>query len=98
MGSNDPIMTEIMAAIALLHGGDLSGARARLEAIWSRIADDPQPIHECTLSHYLADAQSDMADELAWDIRALNAALRCTDADAHRHSQALSIAAFMTSL
>ena len=68
-------MTEIMAAVGLLRGGDRSGARARLEAIWSRIADEP-----------------------AWDIRALNPALCCTDAGAKRHSQALSIAAFMPSL
>jgi hypothetical protein len=46
----------------------------------------------------MADAQDDIADELAWDIRALNAALRCTDTDAQRHSEAPSIAAFMPSL
>ena len=94
----DPIMTEIMAAIAILQSGDRADGRRQLEAIWSRISDAPEPIHECTLAHYMADAQDDIADELAWDLRALNAALRCTDNDAQRHSQAVSIAAFMPSL
>jgi hypothetical protein len=96
--TTDPIMTEIMAAIAVLHSGDRSGGRSRLEVVWARIADDPEPFHECVLSHYMADAQDDVADELAWDIRALDAALRCTDADAQRHQKTLSIPAFMPSL
>jgi hypothetical protein len=96
--STDPIMTEIMAAIAKLHSGDRAGGRSGLEAVWSHIAKVPQPFHECVLSHYMADAQDDLEDELAWDRRALDAALRCTDADAQRHRQTLSIAAFMPSL
>jgi hypothetical protein len=96
--STDPIMVEIMSAIAVLRGGDRSGGRSQLAAIWSRIADNPEPMHECALSHSMADTQDDLADELAWDIRALNAALRCTDTDAQRHSEAPSIAAFMPSL
>jgi hypothetical protein len=96
--TTDLVMAEILAAIGLLHGGDRSGGRAKLEAIWSRISHDAEPIHECTLSHYMADAQDDVTQELAWDIRALDAALRCTDTDAQRQSQALSIAAFMPSL
>jgi hypothetical protein len=94
----DPIMAEIMAAIALLHGGDRVGARGKFEAIWARIAADPQPMHECVLSHYMADAQDKLAEELAWDIRALDAALRCTEDEAKRHGPGLSIAAFMPSL
>ena len=96
--SDDPTMAEIMAAVALLHGGDRHGARNRLEAVWSRIANDPEPIHECVLSHYLADTQDDIHDELGWDIRALNAALRCTDAESHGNRQALPIASFLPSL
>jgi hypothetical protein len=96
--TTDPIMADIMAAIAVLQGGDRADGKAKLEAIWSRIESDPQPIHECTLAHYLADAQNNLADELAWDLRALDAGLRCSDADAQQHSRALSIAAFMPSL
>jgi hypothetical protein len=96
--TTDPIMTEIMAAIAKLHGGDRAGGRSRLEAVWSGIANNPEPFHECVLSHYMADAQDAIAEELAWDIRALDAALRCTDADAQRYQQTVSIPAFMPSL
>jgi hypothetical protein len=96
--TTDPIMDEIMAAIVVLHRGNRAGGRSELESIWARIADDPQPIHACTLAHYMADAQDNLQDELAWDLRALDAALSCTDADAQRHSQAMSIAAFMPSL
>jgi hypothetical protein len=96
--TTDPIMADIMAAIGVLLGGDRAGGKAKLEAIWSRIAGNPQPIHECTLAHYMADAQDDIADELAWDLRALDAGLRSTDADARQHSSAPSIAAFMPSL
>jgi hypothetical protein len=94
----DPIMADIFAAHALLQGGDRAGARRDLEAVWARIEADPDPMHECTLAHYMADAQDNPADELAWDHRALDAGLRCTDNDAWRHSQVRSIAAFMPSL
>jgi hypothetical protein len=96
--STDPLMAEIMSAAAILRRGDRVGARKRFEEIWSRIAEGAQPIHECALAHSMADTQDDIAEELAWDIHALSAALRCTDDDARRHSQALSIAAFMPSL
>jgi hypothetical protein len=95
--TSDPIMSEITAAIAVLQGGDRSGGRRRLEAVWSRIADAPEPFHECVLSHYMADAQDVLADELAWDIRSLDAALRCT-AEVQFDRQAFSIAAFMPSI
>jgi hypothetical protein len=91
-------MTEITAAAAVLQSGDRAGARARLESVWSRIAGDPEPVHECVLSHYMADVQDDPAEELTWDLRALDAALRCTDADARRHGQTFSVVAFMPSL
>src|SRR5262245_5853871 len=91
-------MDDIFAAISLLQSGDRAGGRAALAAIWARIADDLEPIHECTPAHYMADVQDDPADELAWDIRALNAALRCADADAQPHSKLPPIAAFMPSL
>lgn len=91
-------MAEITAAAALVQSGDKAGARRRLEAVWARIAEDKAPMHEMALSHTLADAQDDPADELAWDLRALDAALRVTDGEAERHGQGLSIAAFLPSL
>jgi hypothetical protein len=92
----DPIVTEVRDAVALAKGGDRAGARARLEALAARVTEDRQPFYECAVAHHLADAQDDIADELAWDIRALNAALRCADVEAERHGKA--IAGSMSSL
>jgi hypothetical protein len=94
----DPIMAEIMAAASPLRSGDRLNARNGLQAVWAKIAADALPIHEVALAHTMADAQDDPKEELAWDLRALEAAKRCTDADAQAHSQAFSISAFMPSL
>lgn len=69
-----------MAANQLVRDGDRAGGRRQLEAIWSRI-EGRDPYHECSLAHVMADVQDDMAEELAWDLRALEAAGRCTDVD-----------------
>ena len=94
-----PIATaEIVAAIAMLQAGERNRGRAMLESIWSRISQAPNPIDECVLAHYMADVQDEPADELAWDIRALNAALRCADAEAQHIHPSLSISVFLPSL
>ncbi|MFD3872392.1 hypothetical protein [Streptomyces sp. NPDC058623] len=72
--SEDAVMTRIGQAVILLHAGDREEARNRLGAIWSEIGEDGDSLHRCTLAHYMADAQDDPADELAWDLRALTAA------------------------
>jgi len=96
--TDDPIMAEIIAAGALLRSGDRAGARIRFEALWPPIAGGEQPYYECAFSHIMADVQDDPTEELAWDLRALAAARRCTDADVQRHGQVMSLAAFMPSL
>jgi hypothetical protein len=96
--SDNLIMREIQAAIATLQGGNRTEARAEFARIWARIEHDPQPLDECTLAHFMADVQDDLQSELAWDKRALAAAMRCNDADAKDHHESLSIAAFMPSL
>lgn len=72
--SEDAVMTRIGQAVILLHAGDREEARNRLGAIWSEIGEEGDRLHRCTLAHYMADAQDDPADELAWDLRALTAA------------------------
>lgn len=72
--SEDAVMTRIGQAVILLHAGDREEARNRLGAIWSEIGEEGHSLHRCTLAHYMADAQDDPADELAWDLRALAAA------------------------
>ncbi len=67
-------MTRIGQAVMLLHAGDREEARNRLGALWAELGSDGDPLHRCTLAHYMADAQDDPGDELAWDLRALTAA------------------------
>ncbi|MFI2371154.1 hypothetical protein [Streptomyces sp. NPDC018833] len=70
----DAVMTRIGQAAMLLHGGDREEARHRFASIWAEISDAGDPLHLCTLARYMADAQDDPDDELAWDLRALAAA------------------------
>ncbi|MFF9983255.1 hypothetical protein [Streptomyces erythrochromogenes] len=72
--SEDAVMTRIGQAVILLHAGDREEARNRLGDIWQEIGEEGDSLHRCTLAHYMADAQDDPADELAWDLRALTAA------------------------
>lgn len=70
----DAMMTRIGQAVMLLHGGDREEARGRFAALWAEIGDQGDPLHRCTLAHYMADTQDDPEDELTWDLRALRAA------------------------
>jgi hypothetical protein len=73
-GGPDAIMTRIGQVVMLLHAGDREEARARFTALWTEIGEQGDPLHRCTVAHYLADTQDDPEDELAWDLRALRAA------------------------
>nr|WP_229879498.1 hypothetical protein [Streptomyces echinoruber] len=70
----DSVLTRIGQVVMLHHAGDREEARGRLLDLWAEIGEDGDPLHRCTLAHYLADTQDDPADELAWDLRALSAA------------------------
>ncbi|MGW2840982.1 hypothetical protein ACWCWD_24685 [Streptomyces sp. NPDC001493] len=72
--STDAVGTRIGQAVMLLHGGDREEARNRFAALWSELGEDGDALHRCTLAHYMADTQDDPAEELAWDLRAMNAA------------------------
>ncbi|MFE6197377.1 hypothetical protein [Streptomyces sp. NPDC057838] len=70
----DAVLTRIGQVVMLHHAGDREEARHRLLRLWTEIGEHGDPLHRCTLAHYLADTQDDPADELAWDLRALTAA------------------------
>ncbi|MDK1344739.1 hypothetical protein QNO09_15775 [Streptomyces sp. 378] len=70
----DAVLTRIGQVVMLHHAGDREEARHRLLGLWAEIGEHGDPLHRCTLAHYLADTQDDPADELAWDLRALTAA------------------------
>ncbi|MFJ9740912.1 hypothetical protein [Streptomyces sp. NPDC101166] len=70
----DSLLTRIGQVVMLHHGGDREEARRRLLDLWTELGEGGDPLHRCTLAHYLADTQDDPFDELAWDLRALTAA------------------------
>ncbi|MFJ8095503.1 hypothetical protein [Streptomyces griseofuscus] len=77
----DEVLTRIGQVVMLHHAGDREEARSRFLDLWTEIGEDGDPLHRCTLAHYLADTQDDPADELAWDLRALTAARELPDGD-----------------
>ncbi|WP_055491529.1 hypothetical protein [Streptomyces sp. TP-A0356] len=94
----DAVMTRIGQVVMLHHGGDREEARDRFLQLWAEIGEDGDPLHRCTLAHYMADTQNDPADELAWDLRALSAAEELTDERLAEHDRALAVRAFYPSL
>ncbi|MEV7980484.1 hypothetical protein [Streptomyces sp. NPDC086519] len=77
----DAVLTRIGQVVMLHHAGDREEARRRLLDLWAEIGEHGEPLHRCTLAHYLADTQDDPSDELAWDLRALSAADEAEEAD-----------------
>ncbi|MEV0948602.1 hypothetical protein [Rhodococcus sp. NPDC049939] len=96
--SPDPTMEAIVHAITQGRAGDDVTARQELLGIWTTIGVDGDPLHRCTLAHYLADLYEDPAQSLAWDIRALDAADAVTEQRVQEHHASLHIAGFYPSL
>ncbi|WP_053742581.1 MULTISPECIES: hypothetical protein [unclassified Streptomyces] len=97
----EAMMTRIGQAVMLHHGGDREEARDRFLGLWAEIGEDGDPLHRCTLAHYMADTQDDPSDELAWDLRALSAAEELSDervAEVVQHEGALAVRALYPSL
>ncbi|MER8027588.1 hypothetical protein ABTZ78_01220 [Streptomyces bauhiniae] len=91
----DPTMEAIGRAVEAGRAGDTAAAREELLRLWSTTAD---PLHRCTLAHYLADLHDDPAEALTWDIRALDAADILTEQRVQEHHADLHIAGFYPSL
>ncbi|NDZ74076.1 hypothetical protein G3I36_24175, partial [Streptomyces sp. SID10362] len=66
--SPDPTMEAIGGAVTEGRSGDVRSARRRLLALWSEIGVTGDPLHRCSLAHYLADLYEDPAQALAWDV------------------------------
>ncbi|MEU2728181.1 hypothetical protein ABZ650_10735 [Streptomyces griseoviridis] len=98
MTTEDKTMQHIEEAMRMQHAGDLDGARQRFTEIWEGISPDGDPFHRCVLAHYMADLQPDPRSELAWDLRALDAAASVTDDRAKQHDSSLAIRGFYPSL
>ncbi|MFB7369906.1 hypothetical protein ACFC0D_08710 [Streptomyces sp. NPDC056222] len=96
--SDDGVMTRIGQTTMLLHGGDREEARNRFGDLWAQIGPDGDPLHRCTLAHYMADAQDDPDVELAWDLRALLAAEELGEERLAEHDSAVALRALYPSL
>ena len=94
----DPTMTAISEAVTAGRSGNTAAARRKLLDLWTEIGVGGDPLHRCTLAHYLADLYDDPAESLAWDIRALDAADAVTEQRAQAHHATLHIAGFYPSL
>jgi hypothetical protein len=94
----DAVMTRIGQVVMLHHAGDREEARHRFLQLWAEIGEDGDPLHRCTLAHYMADTQDDPEDELAWDLRALTAAGELTDDRPAAHEGTLAARALYPSL
>ncbi|WP_437088765.1 hypothetical protein [Streptomyces sp. enrichment culture] len=94
----DAVPTRIAQVVMLHHAGDREEARNRYLGLWAEIGEQGDPLHRCTLAHYLADTQDDPADELAWDLRALSAAEELTAGCPADHEGALAARSLYPSL
>ncbi|MEJ2860687.1 SRPBCC family protein [Actinomycetospora flava] len=96
--TDDPVMTHIGAAGELFRAGDVEGARSAFAELWRAAVAEDDAFHRCVVAHFAADAEPDVEQELAWDLRALEAADEVTDERAQEFHGGLSVAAFYPSL
>ncbi|MFF8717408.1 hypothetical protein ACF07T_39300 [Streptomyces sp. NPDC015184] len=94
----DPTMEAIGRAVVEGRTGDVLSARHKLLELWSVIGVTGDPLHRCSLAHYLADLYEDPARALAWDVRALDAADAVTEQRVQEHHAGLHITGFYPSL
>ncbi len=71
---------EVIEGVTVALGGDRVRGRVLLEEAWDG-TDGTHRAQRCVIAHYLADVQDDLADEVAWDERALAAFDGVSDAD-----------------
>lgn len=98
MAEPDQIMAEIGRGIALHQQGRSAEARSLFSTLWVRIGATGDALHRCALAHSMADVQNDPADELTWDLRALDAADSITDDRVRQAGIASPVEGFYPSL
>ncbi|KXK61712.1 hypothetical protein AWW66_11940 [Micromonospora rosaria] len=94
----DETMAAVHRAVELGASGHRAEARDALDALWTRVGPDGDALHRCTIAHYLADLQEDVAAELAWDRRALAAVTDLTDERARRFHTSWQVRGLLPSL
>jgi len=94
----DAVMTRIGHAVELGQRGERQNARQLFAELAEQIGPDGDALHRVALAHAMADVQDDARDELAWDLRALQAADAVTDERAAQAGVAGPVAGFYPSL
>lgn len=95
----EPTMVRIGEGLRLSQSGERQAARRVFAEVWSDIGEERgDALHRCVLAHAMADVQDDVSEELAWDLRALDAADFITEERAAEAGVAGSVRAFYPSL
>lgn len=74
MDLTTPEMREILAAVGVAKRGKPGEGRKMLLELWEKYSPRREPLQICAMAHTLADTETDVATELEWDLRALEAA------------------------
>jgi hypothetical protein len=98
MTAPDPTMARVAEAMELGQTGRSAEARRLFAEIWADLVPDGDPLHRVAVAHAMADLQDDPHDELAWDLRALEAVEGVSDERAAAAGVTSPVAAFYPSL
>lgn len=98
MSEPEEVMTRIGHAVELGQRGERQEARQMLAELEEQIGMDGDALNRVAVAHAMADVQDDPRDELAWDLRALQAADAITDERAAQAGVAGPVAGFYPSL
>lgn len=98
MTAADEIMARIGMGLALSQRGQREAARQLFLEIWDDIGPAGDPLHRCALAHSMADVQDEAAEELVWDLRALEAADLISDERSRQGGVSIPVSGFYPSL
>ena len=91
-----PLLGGLASALGQL-ATDRAAGRQALTELWDAL-DPGDAAARCILAHYLADAQDDLGDEIAWDEVSLAESAKISDDDLRAIHPAMHVAGFMSSL
>ncbi|MCW2548993.1 MAG: hypothetical protein JWN96_3453 [Mycobacterium sp.] len=101
MANEEPyaVMRRVGKGIALREQGQLEAARNLLAEVWTAIGGPAgDPFYRVAVAHSMADTQTDVEQELVWDLHALDAADQLSEERAARGGITGTVAGFQPSL
>ena len=91
-----PLLSGLASGQGLL-ATDPAAGRQALTELWEGL-DSSDAAARCILGHFLADAQDDLDDEIAWDKMSLVESAKTSDDELRAIHPAMRLAGFMSSL